>query len=168
MNKVSEVCAKLFLKFTGFSYTNLARLFVRLFVGIMFMQFGIRQMMNFNILAPTFPTILGMSPDVCLMLMIVIEILCSFLIMIGLLTRLATIPPLISMIWAEYYIVEVMLKGLDFSALGLEPGYVPVMFIGIYIYILLAGPGKISLDYLISLHILSATGKSEEEELEDV
>ena len=31
------------------------------------------------------------------------------------------------------------------------PGY-PVMFIGIFIYMLLAGPGKISLDYIIAAH----------------
>ena len=42
------------------------------------------------------------------------------------------------------------------------------MFIGIYLYILLAGPGKISLDYFISLFLISRQGKSGDEELEDV
>ena len=32
-----------------------------------------------------------------------------------------------------------------------QPGY-PLMFIGIFIYMLLAGPGKISLDYIIAAH----------------
>lgn len=50
------------------------------------------------------------------------------------------------------------------------PGYLPLMFIGIYLFILLAGPGKISLDYFISIFIISARGKdqSETEELEEV
>ena len=42
------------------------------------------------------------------------------------------------------------------------------MFIGIYIYILLAGPGRISFDYFISLRIIEARGSAEEEELEEV
>ena len=42
------------------------------------------------------------------------------------------------------------------------------MFIGIYFYLLIAGPGKISLDYLISLYIINLKGKSEEEEMEEV
>ena len=168
MDTIKNLCAKLFLTFTGFSYTNLARLFMRLFVGIMFMQFGIKQMTHFNELVNGFPVILGLSPTVCLTSMIIIEILCSFLIMIGLVTRLATIPPLVSMFLAEYYIVTEVVPSLDFSATGLAPGYVPVLFMGIYIYILLAGPGKISLDYILSLQIINATGKSEEEELEEV
>ena len=32
-----------------------------------------------------------------------------------------------------------------------QPGY-PVMFIGIFVFLLLAGPGKISLDYIIAAH----------------
>ena len=54
--------------------------------------------------------------------------------------------------------------GLDST----DPGYLPIMFIGIYIYMLIAGPGKISLDYFISLYIINLRGKDEEEELEEV
>ncbi len=44
------------------------------------------------------------------------------------------------------------------------------MFIGIFLFILIAGPGKISLDYFISLFIISKRGKdeTETEELEEV
>ena len=42
------------------------------------------------------------------------------------------------------------------------------MFIGIYIYMLIAGPGKISVDYLLSLYLINTLGKNEEEELEEV
>ena len=45
----------------GYTYSNLSRLFMRLFVGIMFLQFGIRQILAFNAYAPTFPAVLGMS-----------------------------------------------------------------------------------------------------------
>lgn len=167
--KISDILSRLFLRFTGYTYSNMARLFLRLFVGVMFMQFGIRHLVNFTELCTDFPTVLGISSEASLILMIIIELVCSLLIMAGFLTRLATIPPIIAMIAAEYYILHDLLPhslihGLTWD----QPGYLPIMFIGIYLFILLAGPGKISLDYLISLFIISREGRDEKEELEEV
>ena len=161
----------MFLSCTGYTYTNMARLFIRLFVGIMLMQFGIRQLVNFNNVVETFPGVMGMGSETSLILMIVIELGCSLLIMVGFLTRLATIPPIIAMIVAEHFILHDLLPDtLIYSITSTMPGYLPLMFIGIYLFILLAGPGKISLDYFISIFIISARGKdqSETEELEEV
>lgn len=169
MNRFQQFCATTFIKFTGYTYSNMARLFIRLFVGVMFMQFGIRHLVNFSAMSVDFPTIFGWSHESCLILMIVIEIVCSLLIMMGFLTRLATLPPIASMVAAEYYILHDMLP--DVSAYGLDsiqPGYLPIMFIGIYLYILLAGPGKISLDYFISIFLISRLDKDEKKELEEV
>lgn len=74
------------------------------------------------------------------------------------------------MIAAEFYIVHDMLPA-SMSICGLDstdPGYLPIMFIGIYCFILLAGPGKISLDYMLSLHLLNKKGGDEKKELEEV
>ncbi len=169
MNKFSDFIARSFLRFTGYTYSNMARLFMRLFVGIMFMQFGIRHLVHFSELSSGFPTLLGLAPDTCLIIMIIVELVCSLLIMVGFLTRIATIPPIISMIAAEYYILHDLLPHI--SVYGIEstqPGYLPVMFIGIFLFILLAGPGKISLDYFISLFIINRQGKDEHEELDEV
>ena len=38
---------RLYIWSTGYSYTNLGRLFLRLFVGLMLMQFGVRQMYQY-------------------------------------------------------------------------------------------------------------------------
>ena len=54
----------LFLKSTGHTYSNMARLFIRLFVGIMLLQFGIRHLVNYHEIAPTFPNVMGMSHEV--------------------------------------------------------------------------------------------------------
>ncbi len=161
--------SRIFLRFTGYTYSNMARLFMRLFVGIMFMQFGIRHLVNYSELSPVFPTIFGMEPQTCLIIMIVIEILCSLLIMVGFFTRLATIPPILSMLAAEYYILHDLLPHTYIYGLNsTDPGYLPIMFIGIYLFILLAGPGKISLDYFISIFIISRQGRDEKEELDEV
>ncbi|MCI9607112.1 MAG: DoxX family protein [Muribaculaceae bacterium] len=169
MSKFSEIIAATFVKCTGYTYSNMARLFIRLFVGVMFMQFGIRHLVNYEIMADSFPTILGLSSHTCLILMIVVEIVCSLFIMVGFLTRISVIPPIVSMVAAEYHILhdlvpQISVYGLD----SVQPGYLPIMFIGIYLYILLAGPGKISLDYFISLFLLSRNGKNESDELEEV
>lgn len=56
------------------------------------------------------------------------------------------------------------LAGIDST----DPGYLPIMFIGIYFYMLLAGPGKISLDYFFSLFLIETTNRDERVELEEV
>lgn len=169
MSKINNIVTRQFLRFTGYTYSNLARLFMRLFVGVMFMQFGIRHLVKFDILSSTFPSVLGMGHETCLILMIIIEILCSLMIMLGLLTRLATIPPILSMLLAEYYIVHDMLGEATISGLdSVDPGYLPIMFIGIYLFILLAGPGRISLDYFIAMKIIESEDADEQEELEEV
>ncbi len=169
MNKIQQFISRCFLRSTGYTYSNMSRLFIRLFVGIMFLQFGIRHLVNFTQMSVDFPTILGLSHETCLILMISVELICSLLIMVGFLTRLSTIPPILSMIAAEYYILHDLVP--HYSIYGLDstqPGYLPIMFIGIYLYILLAGPGKISLDYFISLFIIEREGRDEKEELDEV
>jgi len=169
MDKITDLLSRIYLRFTGYTYSNMARLFMRLFVGIMFMQFGIRHLMNFTQLSTDFPTVCGLSSVTCLSIMIIVEIVCSLFIMIGFLTRLSTIPPIASMIAAEYYIVHDLLPHTSLYGLdSTQPGYLPIMFIGIYLFLLLAGPGKISLDYFISIFIISRQGRDEKEELEEV
>ncbi len=169
MSKLNQLIANIFLRFTGYTYSNMGRLFIRLFVGVMFMQFGIRHLISYSELSLSFPTLFGLSPATCLTLMIITELICSLFIMVGFLTRLSTIPPILSMIAAEYYILHDLLPNtLIYGIDSTQPGYLPIMFIGIYFFILISGPGKISLDYFISLFIINSHGKDEAEELEEV
>ena len=143
----------------------MGRLFLRLFVGIMLMQFGIRQLYNFETTKEIFPSVMDMGSEATLVLMICIEIGCSVFIMFGFLTRLMTIPPVVAMIMAEYN----LLKGYNVSYMidWHQPGYVPIMFLGIFMFLILVGPGKISVDYFLSLYIIHTENKSEGE-LEEV
>ena len=97
-----------FVKLSGYTYSNLARLFIRLFVGMMLLQFGIRHLVNYSVLCNSFPTVLNMSSECSLIIMITIELVCSLLIMAGFMTRLSTLPPIFAMIAAEYYILHDM------------------------------------------------------------
>ena len=76
-----EFLKKFYFRSTGYSYTNLGRLFLRLFIGLMMLQFGVRQLYHFSDMAQYFPSILGMSSTACLTLMIIIEIGSSLFIM---------------------------------------------------------------------------------------
>lgn len=157
----------LYFKVTGYSYTNLGRMFLRLFVGIMLMQFGIRQINNFELLKDLFPGVIGMTGHASLIVMICIEIVCSTFIMVGFLTRLMIIPPFVAMILAEYYLLHDVVPEMPYQLDWVQLGYVPILFMGIYFFLLLVGPGKISIDYFLSLHIIHRENKSEGE-LEEV
>ncbi len=152
----------LFLYSVGHTYGNLSRLFLRLFTGIMFLQLCIRQMLNFDKIVPTFEGFLGMSPEASMTVLVAIELLCAVCIMLGLLTRLAVLFPLGLMLVAENVIMSSQNVVAD-QLFNFQPGY-PVMFIGIFVFFLLAGPGKISLDYIIAAHF---TENATEEEVLD-
>lgn len=165
MHQISDFLSRLFLKCTGYTYSNLGRMFIRLFVGVMFLQFGIRHLVNYNLMVHDFPTVLGLSSPTCLILMIIIELVCSLFIMVGFLTRLSVIPPIISMIAAEWYILHDLLPSTSIYGIdSTQPGYLPIMFIGIFLFIAIAGPGKISLDYFITLFLIGRHGSPRHEE----
>ena len=150
----------------GHTYSNLSRLFLRLFTGIMFLQMGVRQMTHFEEFANAVVGSMGLPGENALVAIIVLEIVCAVFIILGLFTRIALLPSIGVMIYAE----TVMIAATKVSSAGqmfiFEPGY-PLMFLGIFAYMLLAGPGKISLDYLIAIHTISGEKDDEESEVLD-
>lgn len=164
---LGEFFKKLYFWGSGYSYTNLGRLFLRLFVGLMLLQFGVRQILDFEAERLLFPSVMGMSPSAGCIVMVCIEIVCSVFIMCGFLTRLMIIPPFIAMLFAEYYILHNISPEAPYLLQWDQIGYLPIMFLGIYFFLMLVGPGKISVDYFLSLHIIHTDNKSERE-LEEV
>ncbi len=157
---------RIYIRTTGYSYTNMGRLFLRLFVGIMMMQFGVRQLMDYDQQLAIFPDFFGISASVILPIMIIIEIGCSFFIMCGFLTRIMSLFPLLAMACAEIYLLCSDPVSSYLLAWN-QSSYLPMMFIGIYFFIMLVGPGKISVDYFLSLHFIHSDNHSESE-LEEV
>lgn len=156
----------IYIRSTGYSYTNMGRLFLRLFVGVMLMQFGLRQWIHFADSAAMFPGVLGMDQATSPTVMIVIEVFCSLCIMLGFCTRIMVLPPFAAMILAEHWLLSNADKA-SWLISWTQPAYLPVMFMGIYFFILLVGPGKISIDYFLSLHFIHSDNQSENE-LEEV
>lgn len=154
---------KLFFYCVGYTYSNLSRLFLRLFTGVMFLELCIRQMLHFEEIVPGFQGLMGLSPETTMSLLLMVELLCATFIILGLFMRLAILPPLVIMCVAESVILSSQGTVAD-QFFNFQPGY-PIMFIGIFIYLLLAGPGKISLDYIISAHLIA--DKADDEVLEN-
>ena len=129
----------------------------------MLLQFGVRQIDNFDILKDVFPGVIGMTSHATLIVMICIEVVCSVFIMFGFLTRLMILPPFVAMILAEYHILHDYIHEATYLIDWQQPGYVPILFMVIYFFLLLVGPGKISVDYFLSLYIIHNENKSEGE-----
>ena len=71
------------------------------------------------------------------------------------------------MVIAEYHILHDTVSTLPYLLDWFQEGYLPIMFLGIYFFLLLVGPGKISVDYFLSLHIIHSDNQSESQ-LEEV
>ena len=163
MTKIPKWLQSLFVMNVGHTYSNLSRLFLRLFTGLMFLQLGVRQMLHLDEFAHSSMGAMATANESTIVAIVVIEIVCAVFIMLGLFTRLALLPSIGVMIYAATIMpsVAVGAKLMFFF----EPGY-PIMFLGIFVYMLLAGPGKISLDYLVAIHTISEKDDEESEVLE--
>lgn len=159
---------KVYLVSTGYSYSNLGRLFLRLFLGLMLVQFATHQLYNFKELEQVFPAVLGMSARSSLIWMVCIELFCGFFIMFGFLTRFMLLPPFFAMIVGEFHMLYDTHVQAPYLINWDNPMYLPVMFMGLLFFLLLVGPGKISVDYFLSLHIIHSSDRDEQEELEEM
>ena len=158
----NKIFRQLYYKTTGYSFTHIARMFLRLFTGLMLAQFGVRQLLD-----PCDDVFLGLPYidfGLPVWLIIIVEIICPFCIMIGLFTRLMLIPPFILMI------VSCASIGATYGGeniLIIQMYTIPFLFMGLFSFLLLSGAGKISVDYFYSLYLIN-TGNEEETELEEV
>jgi len=82
----------------------------------------------------------GMGATASFVLAIFAEVLCSFLLLFGLATRWATIPLIITMLVAIL---------VAHAADGFQKQELPGHYVLVYLFLLLVGPGKYSLDYFI-------------------
>ena len=138
---------------SGYSETGLsAGLFIiRILIGVLMGIYGYQKLMDFGTQSVSDfwvkeVNFLGLGGKVSLGLTIFAELFCSILLILGLATRLALIPLIICMgfIFVTMNNFEIIQKGDN------GPHMNDVFFyMMIYVALLLTGPGKWSLDYLI-------------------
>ncbi|NBL65866.1 DoxX family membrane protein [Flavobacterium sp. NST-5] len=90
--------------------------------------------------AAEFPDVIGIGGATTLYLAIFSEFICAALILIGFVTRLATIPLIITM-----FIAVFIVHAND----GFQMQEIGALYLTIFVFILIAGPGKYSIDHLI-------------------
>lgn len=119
---------------------NTAMLLLRLGFGILMMHHGYQKLQNFSGTAEHMPVFFGMSGSVSAALVIFAEFFCAIFIILGLFTRFAAIPPIISMSVALF-------KAHDGNVFG--AGEMATLYIFAFLILLLVGPGKVSVDGMI-------------------
>lgn len=121
---------------------DVALLILRIGVAILMLTHGIPKLqMLLGSGEIQFPGVMGLSPVFSLGLTVFAEVICSVLIFIGLATRLASIPLIITMIVAVFMIHAN--DPLATQELGL-------LYLLLYIPLLILGSGKYSLDRLMN------------------
>ena len=123
-----------------------AKLGLRVFIGFMMLTHGIAKIEQFDTLKSAFPATMGMSSELSLILIILVEVGCSWL---------AVLPLMFSMIIAAFF---------TFSPISLSTAELPLLYLGIYTFILLAGPGRYSADaFFVKTFHLETSSESMEE-----
>lgn len=108
--------------------------------ALMMFAHGADKLVNFGDKVLQFPDPLGLGATVSLVLVVFAEFFCSIAIGFGFLARLATIPPIVTMLIAAFVV----------HAPDPWPRKeLAVAYLLIYIVILIAGPGKHSIDQRI-------------------
>lgn len=119
---------------------NLGLLLLRLLVGVFMLTHGIPKLLNFDSLSAVFPDPLGIGNTASLILILTAELGAAIFIIMGLLTRLSTIPLIIGMGVAAFIIHTN--DPLAIKELAL-------VYLGLSIVLLLTGGGNFAIDKLI-------------------
>ncbi|MES2418336.1 MAG: DoxX family protein [Bacteroidota bacterium] len=120
--------------------TDTVILIARVGIAALMLSHGLPKMMALLSSEPVqFMPVMGMSAEFSLALAVFAEVICSILILMGFATRLATIPLIITMLIAVFFVH----LADPFAKMELALHYLLV-----YIILLITGSGKYSVDYL--------------------
>jgi putative oxidoreductase len=109
--------------------------------GLMLFAHGWGKLAGFSERAANFRDPLVLGPELSLALTVFSEVVCAGLVMLGLATRLASIPLVITMA-----VIVFIIHGAD----PFRQQELPLLFGLAFLTLLFTGPGKLSLDALIS------------------
>lgn len=112
---------------------------LRLFFGLLFLMHGIDKLANFEVLSYSFPDPLGMGSHLSLVLVILAEVFCALTFIGGFLFRISLLPMLFAMFIAFFYA----------HGGSIADGELAFIYLGVFLLLLVTGPGRYSADYLI-------------------
>ncbi len=133
--------SKIFSVSRSTSSVDLALLIARVSIGALMLVHGLSKIPMLSQSPVQFYDLMGLGGELSLWLAILAEVGCSILVLLGLATRLAVIPLIVTMLVAVFVIhaADPFIK----QEMGLH-------YLLVYVVLLLTGAGKYSIDYLIS------------------
>jgi len=121
---------------------NFSMLVLRVIFGLLLIaKHGYAKLQGFSGLHSQFYNFLGLGSKATLILAIFAEVLCALFVVLGLFTRFAVVPIIVTMLVAIFGFN----KGKAFTESEL-----PFLFLGACITLLFCGPGKFSIDGMIN------------------
>jgi putative oxidoreductase len=140
---------KLLLNTLEKSNTNFALLVLRSGAALMMLTHGVPKLMQFFSGEPiAFASVFGMSMGLSLALAVFAEVICSVFILLGFGTRLATLPLIITMLTAAFYIhASDPFSGKEMS----------LLYALIFIVLFITGGGKYSVDSILAKQLKRKT-----------
>lgn len=121
---------------------NTAMLVLRLGLGILMIHHGYDKLVHFEATKANMINFLGMGQTMSLALVVFAEFFCSLFLILGLFTRMATIPLIITMCVAIF-------KVHNSNVFTDDHGQMAALYLTGYVALLLTGPGKVSVDGMI-------------------
>ncbi len=132
---------KLFTTQVQSSHTDMALLITRIAVASLMLTHGLPKLAMLAEGNIQFLPVMGMSAGLSLTLVVFAEVFCSLFILIGLGTRLASLPLLLTMLVAIF-----LVHGAD----PLAKKELAILYTIPYFILLVAGSGRYSLDHLLA------------------
>jgi putative oxidoreductase len=124
------------------SSPDLGLLILRVWAGLsLFRLHGIEKIINFSGMLSHFPDPLHIGPLPSLIFALLSDSICSVLVMLGLMTRLASLIIVINL-----FVVFIFMHNFSFMQ---EHAQLVYVYLGAFLAILASGAGKISVDNLI-------------------
>lgn len=117
-----------------------AMLILRLGAGLLMINHGYDKLIHYGTMHNEFINFMGIGKSLSLALVIFAEFFCSMFLILGLFTRLATIPLIITMCVALFQAHNAEVFG---------KGEMPALYLVVYVVLLLIGPGRVSVDSMV-------------------
>ncbi|MBE6210764.1 MAG: DoxX family protein [Rikenellaceae bacterium] len=120
--------------------TDIALLFLRLFIGGVVLLHNIGKMQTYNEIIEGFPALLFDSPTLTFAVFTIAEVAFAMLIMCGLWVRFAAFLMALGMFLSIFVVVPTA---------GMTAGTLQFIYMGIYIFFVIAGGGAYALDSVL-------------------
>jgi putative oxidoreductase len=118
---------------------DIALLILRLWVGVsLFIKHGLEKVLHFQTMATHFPDPIGVGAKFGLVYALLSDAICSVLVAIGLVTRLAAF-----LVVVNLAVIFIFMHHGSFTEDHAELVYV---YLGAYLTLVLTGPGRFSID----------------------